>query len=139
MADEHHPATVAFRRAGGEGQLWVRCRIPMGRGMGYSGAVRVAGLVAAHLQRHGADDSDDALAAAREEWLAISSELEGHADNVAASIYGGVVATAAGRAVRVPLPIDPVVVSVRPTVLQPPAGRASKVTSAAEVRSRMRV
>jgi homoserine kinase len=110
VADEHHPATVAFRWAGGEGQLWVRCRIPMGRGMGYSGAVRVAGLVAAHLQRHGADDSDDALAAAREEWLAISSELEGHADNVAASIYGGVVATAAGRAVRVPLPIDPVVV-----------------------------
>ena len=109
-ADEQHPATVAFRRAGGEGQLWVRCSIPMGRGMGYSGAVRVAGLVAAHLQRHGASEGDATLAGARDEWLAIAGELEGHADNVAASIYGGVVATAAGRAVRVPLPIDPIVV-----------------------------
>ena len=112
-ADESHPATVAFRRAGGEGRIWVRCSIPMGRGMGYSGAVRVAGLAAAHLQRHGADD--DLLAAARGDWLEVASGLEGHADNVAASIYGGVVATAAGRAVRVPLPIDPVAVLLVPS------------------------
>ncbi len=32
-----------------------------------------------------------------------ASELEGHADNVAASLYGGVVAVAAGRVVRIPL------------------------------------
>ena len=38
------------------------------------------------------------------------SELEGHADNVAASLYGGVVATADGQVVRVPLALDPAVV-----------------------------
>lgn len=107
-ADAHHPATIAFRRHGGDGELWVRSPIPAGRGMGFSGAVRVAGLVAAHAQRHGADP--EALAAALDELLAIATDLEGHADNVAASLLGGVVATAAGRAVRVPMTFDPAVV-----------------------------
>ena len=42
--------------------------------------------------------------------LALASELEGHADNVAASLFGGIVATADGRAVRVPLAFDPAIV-----------------------------
>jgi homoserine kinase len=107
-ADEHHPATVAFRRHGGEGPLWVRSPIPVGRGMGFSGAVRVGGLVAAHAQRHGADH--DALQAALPELLVLATELESHADNVAASLYGGVVATGGGLAVRVPLSFDPAMV-----------------------------
>lgn len=107
-ADEHHPATLAFRRHGGEGPLWVRCPIPVGKGMGFSGAVRVGGVVAAHGQRHGADPAS--LATALPELLATAAELEGHADNVAASLYGGVVATAGGRAVRVPLRFDPALV-----------------------------
>ena len=93
-ADEHHPATIAFRRVGGVGRLWVRSSIPIGRGMGYSGAMRVGGIVAAHLQQHGA--AEDELIAARPQWLGVATELEGHADNAAASIYGGVVATAGG-------------------------------------------
>ena len=112
-ADEHHPATIAFRRAGGVGRLWVRSSIPIGRGMGYSGAVRVGGLVAAHLQRHG--PAEDNLIAARPHWLSVATELEGHADNAAASIYGGVVATAAGRAVRIPMPFDPMAVLWAPS------------------------
>ena len=44
------------------------------------------------------------------EVLRLATELEGHADNVAASLYGGVVATAAGRVVHVPLGFDPAVV-----------------------------
>ncbi|MDO8364519.1 MAG: homoserine kinase [Actinomycetota bacterium] len=107
-ADEHHPATVAFRRLGGEGPVWVRSPIPVGRGMGFSGAVRVGGLVAAHAQRHGGDAA--ALEAALPALLAVAAELEGHADNVAASLYGGVVATAGGRAVQVPLSFDPAMV-----------------------------
>jgi homoserine kinase len=39
-----------------------------------------------------------------------AGELEGHFDNVAASIYGGVVAVAGGRAVRVPMPRELAVV-----------------------------
>lgn len=112
-ADEHHPAMVAFRRHGGEGALWVRSPIPVGRGMGFSGAVRVGGLVAAHAQRHG--DSPAALDAARDELLAQATELEGHADNVAASLYGGIVATAGGRAVRIRLSLDPAMVMWVPT------------------------
>lgn len=103
-ADEHHPATIAFRRNGGEGGLWIRSSIPIGRGMGFSGAVRVGGLVAAHAQRHGTDP--DRLAHALPELLRLATHLEGHADNVAASLYGGIVASAAGRAVRVPIALD---------------------------------
>ncbi len=106
--DEHHPAAVAFRRNGGEGPLWVKSPIPVGRGMGFSGAVRVGGLVAAHAQHHG--DDPDELAAALPSLLALAAELEGHADNVAASLYGGVVATAGGHAVRVPMNFDPAMV-----------------------------
>lgn len=108
VADEHHPATIAFRRHGGTGDLWVRCPIPAGRGMGFSGAVRVGGLVAAHAQRHGT--SPDELAAALPELLHLATELEGHGDNVAASLLGGVVAAAGGHAVRVPMSFDPAMV-----------------------------
>jgi homoserine kinase len=106
--DQFHPAGVAFRRAGGEGDLWVCSPIPVGRGLGFSGAVRVAGIVAAHAQRNGSDP--DRLAASLPGMLALATELEGHADNVAASLFGGIVATADGHAVRVPLAFDPAVV-----------------------------
>jgi homoserine kinase len=106
--DQYHPAGVAFRRAGGQGELWVCSPIPVGRGLGFSGAVRVAGIVAAHAQRHGGDP--DRLVAELPTMLALATELEGHADNVAASLFGGIVATADGRAVRIPLAFDPAVV-----------------------------
>jgi|JI10StandDraft_1071094.scaffolds.fasta_scaffold102537_2 homoserine kinase len=108
QVDEHHPATVAFRLHRGEGALWVRSPIPMGRGMGFSGAVRVGGLVAAHAQRAGA--APGLLQHALPELLDLATQLEGHADNVAASLYGGVVATAGGHAVSVPLSFDPAMV-----------------------------
>lgn len=106
--DQFHPAGVAFRRAGGDGDLWVCSPIPVGRGLGFSGAVRVAGIVAAHAQRHGSDP--DRLSAHMPGMLALATELEGHADNVAASLFGGIVATAAGHAVRIPLAFDPAIV-----------------------------
>lgn len=107
-ADEHHPATIAFRLHGGHGPLWVRSPIPVGRGMGFSGAVRVGGLVAAHAQRNGADH--DALQSVLPDLLHMATNLEGHADNVAASLFGGIVATAGGHAVRVPMSFDPAMV-----------------------------
>jgi homoserine kinase len=106
--DEHHPAMVAFRRLAGTGPLWVKSPIPVGRGMGFSGAVRVGGLVAAHTQHHGANP--DLLADSFPALLRVATELEGHADNAAASLYGGIVATAGGHAVRVPLSFDPAMV-----------------------------
>jgi len=84
--------------------LAVECRnrIPLGRGLGSSSAAVCAGLVAAN-----------ALGGLRwtpDELLARATALEGHADNAAASLHGGVVATAAGLAVQVPLRFDPVIV-----------------------------
>ncbi|MEY4172988.1 MAG: homoserine kinase, partial [Actinomycetota bacterium] len=61
-----------------------------------------------HAQRHGADP--ELLSYRLPELLHLTTELEGHADNVAASLYGGVVATAGGRAVRVPMSFDPAMV-----------------------------
>jgi homoserine kinase len=96
-APETHPAVRAFRSAGGVGSLAVRSRFPGGRGLGFSGAARVAGLLAAAAQQ------GQPMRSARAAVLRAATELEGHADNVAASLLGGVVAVAGDRAVRVPL------------------------------------
>lgn len=108
IVDEHHPAAVAFAAAGGTGTLWVRSPIPMGRGMGYSGAMRVGGAAVAVADRSGNDSAS--LAAGHDEILSIAARLEGHADNAAASLYGGVVATDGARAVRIPTSLTPDVV-----------------------------
>ena len=96
-APETHPAVRAFRNAGGRGPLCVRSRFPGGRGLGFSAAARVAGLLAVHAQQ-GVSPRE-----ARAETLRIATELEGHADNAAAALYGGVVAVAGRQVVRVPL------------------------------------
>lgn len=108
VADEHHPAAVAFTHSGGHGALWVRSPIPMGRGLGFSGAVRVGGAAAAHVQRdgRGALDDHDVQSAV----LDVAADLEGHVDNAAASLYGGVVVAAERSVARVPLAFDPAVV-----------------------------
>ena len=54
--------------------------------------------------------AQQALAERHAEVLAITADLEGHADNVAASLYGGVVATAGTHAVRIDTPLRPDVV-----------------------------
>lgn len=109
VVDERHPADIAFRRGGGggAGSLWLRSPIPMARGLGYSGAMRIGGLALAALERAGEPFDFDAVAPV---LLEHAVELEGHADNAAASLHGGVVATAAGRVVRVPLGFAPAVV-----------------------------
>ncbi len=107
-ADQHHLATVAFRRLGGDGELWVRSPIPMGRGLGYSAAVRVGGLMLACAQRDGAHS--ETVLANSHEVLTHAAALEGHADNAAPAVLGGVVATTGDRSIRVPLGFDPTVV-----------------------------
>jgi homoserine kinase len=79
--------------------LLVECenRIPLGRGLGSSAAAICAGLVAAN-----------ALGGHRwspDELLRRAAALEGHADNAAACILGGIVAVGPGpRAVRIAPP-----------------------------------
>ena len=108
LAERRHPAAVAFDRSGGTGDLWVRSPIPMGRGLGFSGAARVGGAAAAQVQLHGPDalHDDDILSRVFD----VAVDLEGHGDNAAASLHGGIV-VACGRSVtRVPLAVDPAVV-----------------------------
>ena len=106
VVDDHHPATIAYRAAGGSRAVWVRSDIPMGRGLGFSGAVRVGGALCG-VAESGADPLD---AGVRQRVLDVTADLEGHADNVAASLLGGVVGTNGRRAARVPLGCEPAVV-----------------------------
>jgi homoserine kinase len=67
----------------------IRSEIPLSGGLGSSAAAIVAGLMAAdHLFELDAD------------LLACATELEGHPDNVAAALYGGLVICADGQATR---------------------------------------
>jgi homoserine kinase len=107
-AIENHPTLVAFKHCGGTGPLWVRSQMPMGKGLGFSGAARIAGVSLAHAQKNGTDET--VFVNAHHEILAIAAELEGHPDNVAASLLGGVVASVAGSTVRIPTLLDPSVI-----------------------------
>lgn len=105
--DEHHIAVRAFRAAGGSGPLWVTAGLPMGRGLGASAALRVGGLVAALVQQHGptVDVRDP-----RHGILADATRLEGHADNAAAALHGGITVTAENEVVVLPVPAELVTV-----------------------------
>lgn len=109
IADGRHPAAVAFAAAGGTGPIWVRSPIPMGRGLGYSGAVRVAGALAAFVQRGEVVDERPSPDQCRA-ILEVVAPLEGHADNAAASLHGGLVVVAAGQVLGVPMAVEPAIV-----------------------------
>lgn len=98
--DRHHLATKAFAAHAGtdvvDGSIWVRSSIPMGRGLGFSGAARVGGAALAAFS--GLGDLAANPAEARMSALDVAARLEGHGDNAAASALGGVVAWVEGRA-----------------------------------------
>ena len=81
----------------------LRSDIPLSGGLGSSAAAVVAGLAAAdHLFELDAD------------LLALASEIEGHPDNAAAALLGGLVVCADGQAVRVDVPAGLEAVAVVP-------------------------
>ena len=80
----HPPDRFTFR---------IRSTIPLSGGLGSSAAAIVAGLMAAdHLFELDAD------------LFQLACEIEGHPDNVAAALYGGVVICADGGATRIEPP-----------------------------------
>lgn len=87
------------------------CQIPIGRGLGSSSALLVAGVMAAN-ELHG-------LGLSKQELLDVATVLEGHPDNVAPAIYGGLSASAmvAGKPVTVQYPLSE---KLRFTALIPP-------------------
>ncbi len=107
--DEHHPGRIAFESMGGSGPMWMRCNIPMARGLGFSGAARVSAAALGAVQQ--AADADDPIGDARDAILSATAALEGHGDNVAASLYGGVTAYVDGDVSSIP--VGPVFASAR--------------------------
>ena len=103
---------AGYKRAGQHAprgiDIDVASDIPLGRGLGASAAARGAGVVAANALLGGPLD-DRAL-------LAVGARLEGHADNIAPALFGGLQVVAAAdtapgqgnqrpRFQRVPVPI----------------------------------
>lgn len=89
----------AARRVVGDDRplaLEVDANIPMGKGLGSSAAAFVAGSAAA-MRALGDDANPDKV-------FRIAAELEGHPDNVAAAVYGGLVLVPAeGMPIRLPI------------------------------------
>ena len=97
FADLHPTDAVSFR---------IRSEIPLTAGLGSSGAAIVAALLAAdHMYE---------LALPQEEILARATRLEGHPDNVAASLHGGFVICAEGAASTIEPPSGLEAVAVVP-------------------------
>jgi homoserine kinase len=96
-------------------------RIPHGRGLGSSAAAVVAGVLIGRALVVGGDNNlpDD-------EVLALAAELEGHPDNVAACLLGGLTVAWTGDDGRVEatrLGVDP---AISPVVLIPPMGASTE-------------
>lgn len=89
----YRAAAAAAQRAGQPAAFSIRCTntIPIGRGLGSSAAAIVAGAVAANAALGNPLEPD--------EMLDLAWRMEGHPDNVAAALFGGVVLTdvASGR------------------------------------------
>ncbi|GAA3880085.1 homoserine kinase [Saccharothrix violaceirubra] len=123
--DESHLVVRAFREACAQvdvkvSGLRLRCRnaIPHSRGLGSSAAAVVAGVAAAYAFAGRELDTDA---------LQLAAEFEGHADNAAAGMFGGVVvAWTVGTRYRFAR-LDPHP-DVRPVVLVPDVESSTKTT-----------
>jgi homoserine kinase len=79
-----HIARIAYEQAGGTGPVWFGFDLEPGRGMGFSAAARAAGAVLAGLHRGLPLDE------ARDRAYPVVAAIEGHGDNAAPSVYGGI-------------------------------------------------
>lgn len=90
-------------------RLTVDNAVPIGKGLGSSAAALVAGVAAGLLAAEGETSPDRVFR--------LAAEMEGHADQVAAAVYGGLILIPAeGMPLR--LPVHP---TIRPLVAVPDA------------------
>jgi homoserine kinase len=119
---ESDAVLIAARMAVGDEtplRLTVDNAIPIGKGLGSSSAAFVSGVAAA-LRAMGREANPDHI-------FRVAADLEGHDDNVAAAVYGGLVLVPAeGMPVR--LPIHP---SLHPVVAVPPTRLSTKTARTA--------
>lgn len=106
-----HLTMRVFQQFGGTGGLKISSTIPPARGMGFSGAARVAGLLAAAVQK------GTTLEECRR-WLFLeATDLEGHPDNVAPSVFGGVTVAVGDRVEQVTVGLQATVILWIPDTL----------------------
>ena len=106
-----HLTMRVFQKFGGTGGLKISSTIPPARGLGFSGAARVAGLLAAAVQKGMTIEEC-------RRWLFLeATELEGHPDNVAPSVFGGVTVAVGDRVEQVPLGLQATVILWIPDTL----------------------
>ena len=100
-------------------ELTCRNAIPHGRGLGSSAAAVVAGILAARGLVADQEALDDDVA------LSLATDLEGHPDNAAPALFGGLTVawTPAGAARAVRVPVD---ARIAPVVLVPSTRLATK-------------
>lgn len=97
--------------------MWCTNRIPHGRGLGSSAAAAVAGILAARALS-GADLDDDAV-------LGLAGAIEGHPDNAAACLLGGLTIAWTDGSVAHAVRLDPAP-QVRAVLLVPDAELATE-------------
>jgi len=78
-----HIARVAYERAGGTGDLWFGFDLEPGRGLGFSAAARAAAAMLAYIQ------AGIGSAEAQRRAYEVVAGLEGHGDNAAPAVFGG--------------------------------------------------
>jgi len=109
--------------------IQVDADIPIGKGLGSSAAAAVAGIAAA-LRASGEEANPDRV-------YRLAIEIEGHADNVAAAVYGGLaLVPAEGMPLRLPIhPALQLVIAVPQTNL--PTEQARRVIEAVHPQDRV--
>lgn len=137
LVEGRHPARVAYRAAGGRGEVWVRSAIPSGRGLGFSGAVRVGAVALGLAESNGVIGRElrPFIDENRREILNLAAQLEGHADNVAASLMGGATACVerGGEFTAATVPIAPTLISATHVVVWVPHEQTATAESRASL------
>ncbi len=78
-----HIARIAYEAAGGTDPIWFGFDFPPSRGLGFSAAARAAGAVMAYVQQ-GLPIEEAQVAG-----YMVVADLEGHGDNAAPAVFGG--------------------------------------------------
>lgn len=94
-----HIARIAYDQAGGEDELWFEFDLEPGRGLGFSAAARAAGAVLAKVQQ------GHSIEEARQLAYPVVADIEGHGDNAAPSVFGGMHVIAGDWQHRIAAPI----------------------------------